>query len=473
MRGARPQQQLTHAGAAFAHSGYVDCGLVLHRAFCFADAAADAEVGDDEGFVEHYHLAENVLGLFVVGLNRFGRHRADLFADHAGDLVGPGEAAAGVDEGGAQAHRPLFTVAPLPQLLGDADTADGAGGADFGAEVALELAVGDAEIHHRRPQRFYPTLPQHGRLQHVGGADVDALIALDAALEKLVLLYRAWRPDHAGGEVFVVDQPVVAQRRSGDQAERAAEDQLAPGHIRKGNHLFFVLAQHCELEGVFGAVVNAVHAAEAFGLAHQRLGVGRAFAALQAEVAVGALVDHAVDAPQAIAGDDAEQRAQRTEETAEEARLPQIHQHEKEEDNADPEGADEYSVLDARGELERVEQCAVGAESFGGGLQLTGCAVEQRREEGGHGPVHHDDGIEQPDLQRTHRCHQQEDDEYGVLEVLGRRVAVLFDASRRLFGVEQPGDELVQAAVGADPVAEDPPEQQGDDDDDQPHPSSL
>ena len=55
------------------------------------------------------------------------------------------------------------------------------------ASRALELAEAHAEVHHRRPDALEAGF-EHRRLQHVGRAHADALIALDAAFQELQLL---------------------------------------------------------------------------------------------------------------------------------------------------------------------------------------------------------------------------------------------------------------------------------------------
>ena len=84
-----------------------------------AHATADAEIGHDEGLVQHHHLAEHVLGFLVPGLDRLRGDRTDLLADHARDLVRPRQASGRVDEGGAEPDRPLCRVLALAELLGD------------------------------------------------------------------------------------------------------------------------------------------------------------------------------------------------------------------------------------------------------------------------------------------------------------------------------------------------------------------
>src|SRR5690606_28089225 len=121
----------------------------------------------------------------VVGADGLGRDGADLFAHHAGRLHGPGQAAAALEERGAEADGPVLREGAYAELLLEAGLLDGSGGAHLAAERAVELAEADGEIHHGRPQPLEPGLGEGGGLEDVGGADVDALIALDAPLEEL------------------------------------------------------------------------------------------------------------------------------------------------------------------------------------------------------------------------------------------------------------------------------------------------
>src|SRR5690606_11529396 len=105
----------------------------------------------------------------------------------------------------------------------------------------------------------------HGRLEHVGRTDADALVALDAALEELVLLDGAGRAHHAGRE--------VARRPAGQPGERVKqhadnyrEDRPALGNVGPGD-LVLSLRQDGEAQGVVRAVLDAVEADEALALA--------------------------------------------------------------------------------------------------------------------------------------------------------------------------------------------------------------
>src|SRR5262249_3731426 len=137
----------------------------------------------------------------IPGEDRLGADRADLLADHATGVHRPGEAPALVVERRARLDRPLALERADAQLLDDRDLADGARGADLAAERAVQLAPAHLGDHDRRPEALQAGLEQR-RLQDVSRADADALVALDAAAEELVLGDRARGPDHAPLEVL-------------------------------------------------------------------------------------------------------------------------------------------------------------------------------------------------------------------------------------------------------------------------------
>src|SRR5262249_7829030 len=154
-----------------------------------------------------------------------------------------------------------------------------------------ELAEPDREVHHRRPQPFEAALGQGRRLEHVGRADADALIALDAALEELALLHRAWRADGLGAEAALVHRGGEPEGRIGQHAAEHGEGPAATGHGRSRLHRLGDLRDdrlaeerglsllrltddevleldrsQAEGQRVLGAVVDAVEADEALAL---------------------------------------------------------------------------------------------------------------------------------------------------------------------------------------------------------------
>ena len=133
---------------------------------------------------------------------------------------------------------PVF-IGPLglertdPQLLGDRDLADGSGRAHLAAQSAVQLAPAHLRDHDRRPEPLEPGLEQ-GRLQHVGRADADALVALDATSQELILGDRAGGPDHARLEVLphAAGEP---RHREEEKPEQPREHQLAAADRRIGD----------------------------------------------------------------------------------------------------------------------------------------------------------------------------------------------------------------------------------------------
>ena len=100
-----------------------------------------------------------------------------------------------VEEGHTQNDGALVDELALAQFLVNGDLADRPCRTHFRTKCALQLAMGDVEIHDRCPQSFEATFGPGCRLQHIGRARVDALVALDALLEELGLLDRPRRPD--------------------------------------------------------------------------------------------------------------------------------------------------------------------------------------------------------------------------------------------------------------------------------------
>ena len=110
-----------------------------------AVAAADAAVRIYQGqfYTNLFPLAVNDF-LFAVG-DGLGRDGTMFFADQAVGAFGVRDAAAAVDERGAQ---------DLGLLFFQREVGDGAGGADLAAEVAGIGAITQAGDQQRRPQPF-------------------------------------------------------------------------------------------------------------------------------------------------------------------------------------------------------------------------------------------------------------------------------------------------------------------------------
>src|SRR6185295_7658756 len=113
-------------------------------------------------------------------------------------------AASLIEERGAQADRAGRNPLGEAQLALERDLLDRPGRADLAAQRAVELAEADREIHDRCPQTLEAALGEGRGLQHVGRADVDALVALDAALEELDLGDCTRRADRFGAEATPV-----------------------------------------------------------------------------------------------------------------------------------------------------------------------------------------------------------------------------------------------------------------------------
>src|SRR3954463_14658572 len=112
------QQQGAVLRTGLADRGDVDRGIVHHRAFAFADAAADAQLGTDVGLLEGDLLAIPARDGLLVRADRLGAGRADLLADHTRRLHRPGQAAALVEEGRAQANGALLFVVTEAEFFG-------------------------------------------------------------------------------------------------------------------------------------------------------------------------------------------------------------------------------------------------------------------------------------------------------------------------------------------------------------------
>ncbi len=201
-----------------------------------ADAAADAQ--------RRVHVRPAQRDGIAVALddgdfareNRLGRHGTNFLADDARRFHRPRQAAPLVKERGAELDRAFLVKRPGAGLFLDGDALDRTGRADFAAKRAVHLAETYFHVEDRRPDAFESGLHQRG-LEHVCRADADALVALDAAVEKINFLHRAGRAD----DFFVV----VARARAGRAAKRVkaeakqrAEKRAASGHDRRGDFMF-------------------------------------------------------------------------------------------------------------------------------------------------------------------------------------------------------------------------------------------
>src|SRR5450756_330854 len=170
------------AGAGQRQAGGValhnDGGCAAHRALELADAAVDAEAGDDRGAL---HPVTAALGVRhvppVVELDGLPRRGAHLLADDARRALCPRQAAVPVDDGDADDLR-AFLLQP--------ELGDRAGGAGVAAGGAGVVAVAEAWPEDGAPQALEARLVQR-RLQPGRGADLHALAAAQAEGEERAL----------------------------------------------------------------------------------------------------------------------------------------------------------------------------------------------------------------------------------------------------------------------------------------------
>jgi len=260
-----------------------------------ADAAADAQSGIHVRPAQRDGIAVALDDGDFARENGLGRHGTDFLADDARRFHGPRQAAALVKKRGAELDRPFLVERAGAGFFLNGDALDRAGRADLAAERAVHLAETDLHVEDWRPDAFEAGFHQR-RLQHVRRADADALVAFDAAVEKIYFLHGAGRAD----DFFVVVPRARAGRAAKGvkaEADQRAEKRAASRHNGRGD---FTLERRHELERkrVLRAVLDAVEADKTFALAELRLRVGRAFAAFQTQIAVHAFGGVAVNAPQ-------------------------------------------------------------------------------------------------------------------------------------------------------------------------------
>src|SRR5208283_2897914 len=136
-------------------------------------------------------------------------------------------------KGRARLDRSLALERADPQLLGDRDLANGAGGADLAAQRAVELAPAHLGDHDRRPEALEARF-EHGRLKNIRRANPDALVALDATAKKLVLGDRTGWTDRAAAEVLL--HPAGCPRhREEEKAKECCQVQFTAANGRIGD----------------------------------------------------------------------------------------------------------------------------------------------------------------------------------------------------------------------------------------------
>ncbi len=254
-----------------------------------------------------------------------------------GGVHGPGQAAAAVDERGADAHRAAARERLQAPAFLEAQRPDGGRGAELAAGDAGVLAAArpDAEVQPRRPQPLQTAL-EAGGPDHVGRADAHALAALDAARQELLLRERAGRPDEirvpvgAGGGA----QP---QGRRGEHAGRGREHEPPAAQVGQQG-LAFGRRAGAVGDGPVLAVVQAVHAHHALADLDPSGRAAGALAVAFAFQAACAALPRAADAPERKPAEQAEQRAERADEAAIEPRHPEVERERGRKDRGDQAG---------------------------------------------------------------------------------------------------------------------------------------
>ena len=178
-------QKRTIFRSRFANRGYINSRIIDDGALVLTNAAPDAQFGPDVRTIQHHRFAIPSVDFHIVSADRFRRNRTHLFTHHARRFHGPWQAPTLVDELLCQQRSDHPRCAPLARVSFQLDLLDCSCGAHFAAQRTVQLAESHRHIHHRCPQAFDASLRKSRGLQHVGGAHVDALIALDAAFQKL------------------------------------------------------------------------------------------------------------------------------------------------------------------------------------------------------------------------------------------------------------------------------------------------
>jgi len=206
-----------------ARSGEKDAGSADDGALVLADAAADAEVLDHIGELDHPHLAVGPARFTDVEFDRLVRQRTMLLADQTVLLAVPGDAAALVEIGGPHAALLLFR---------QGQGLDGPGWADLAAEIAAVFAVSLARDGDRAPESLDAGFSEGGLQAGAGGgADLDALLTADAAVEELFFGEGAGRTEglplaDACGRCGLEEHQAGSARRRG--LEQAPAGQIDP-----------------------------------------------------------------------------------------------------------------------------------------------------------------------------------------------------------------------------------------------------
>ena len=414
-----------------------------------ADAAADAQLSHNPRPLHRHPFPLRVLHLLLLQPDRFLRHRAHLFADDARPGVGPGDAAILVNVGHADDRLPLL----LQRQLGDSP-----GRTNLAAGVAGVVAVAQARHQHRRPQPFQAGR-QQARLQARRGADLEALAAADALVQQIVLP----RPGRAD-EVRMLP----ARGRRGAQQPDA-------GHCRAQR------GQHLPSRGIVASPGSQAPApAEADGLrgaARQAIEAHRALGGVGGEVALRINGARGTDAGATLAGragrfvhpvaqpghlaEQPQQRSQRAEIAAPEARTNGIERQHAHEDQG------QQQVLLEEALLQRQQPAPHEAvEDFQWRLQRPQAVkrrlrcrdqgIQRRQRRGGHRAEQQREGIEDQQGQVAQQRGEEDGEEQEVLDLppAGGPVRIVRT------GPPQPRP-IQQRAQRAEPAAPDAAQPQG------------
>src|ERR1039457_5851205 len=236
------QPAVTRTG--FPHGGDADGRLVGHGTFVLANPAADAQRRVHVRPAQRDGIAVALGDGDFARVNRLGRHGTNFLADDAWRFHRPRQAAALIKKRGAQLDRAFLVKRTGAGFFLDGNPLDRAGGTHLATERAVHLAEADLHVENRRPDAFDAGFHQR-RLQHVRRAGADALVAFDAAVQKIFFLHGAGRAD----DFFVVVAVARAGRaakRVKAQANQRAEKRASSGHNGRGD---FALERRQKLEG--------------------------------------------------------------------------------------------------------------------------------------------------------------------------------------------------------------------------------
>lgn len=305
-----------------------DGSIAAHRAVVFADATADAELFDHVGHLDGDAFALSIVDLGFVEPDGFMRHGAGFFADDAGDIVCPWQAATAIHA--RQTYRGgLFSR--------QVQARNRARGADLAAGVAAVVAVAQSR-HQARCEYIEDAALKEAWLQALGGAHADALTAADAqALE--IGEGCAGRSKHLGGFALVdrLDTgDCHAERRRSQTREHSPSLRVVIVQRRglPGGEL------PAEGDALAGAVYDAIVTDDTLGrvtaVAFARIdGSGRAIAAAQG---AGSATSAHLPPHQGELGEQSQQAPERAEVATPEALSPPVESYncdKKEEDGHD------------------------------------------------------------------------------------------------------------------------------------------